>query len=95
MQVIKNVARILQEKLQDNFLQDLIKIFILQVFLARFLQDVLYRARKASFLVQDLHDLTSLARKILARFAYFLQDDFYWDTYTIVKTSKYSALQNL
>ena len=36
----------------------------------------------SSFLVQDLQDLmqdlASLARKILARLAYFLQDDFYW-----------------
>ena len=39
-------------------------------------------ARKASFLVQDLQnivqDLASLARKVLAIFAYFLQDGFYW-----------------
>ena len=42
-------------------------------FLARFLQDFLYLARKASILVRDL---ASLARKILARFGYFLQDGF-------------------
>ena len=30
--------------------------------------------------LQDLvQDLASLARKILARFGYFLQDRFYWD----------------
>ena len=30
--------------------------------------------------MQDLvQDLASLARKILARFAYFLQDGFYWE----------------
>ena len=44
-------------------------------------QDFLYLARKSSFLVQDLQDflqdLASLARKILARFGYFLQDGFY------------------
>ena len=51
---------------------------ILQFFLARFF---LYLARKASFLVQDLvQDLASLARKIIARFALFLQDSFYWET---------------
>ena len=55
---------------------------VLQIFLARFLQDLSYLARKASFLVQDSQDLVqalaNLARKILARFGYFLQDAFYW-----------------
>ena len=32
------------------------KIVFLQFFLARFLQDLLYLARKASFLLQDLQD---------------------------------------
>ena len=62
----------------DQILQEIYPTF--------FLQDLLYLAIKASFLVprlaryvQDLvQDLASLARKILARFAYFLQDDFYW-----------------
>ena len=56
-----------------NFLQDLIKVLqenYLKIFLARFLQDPLYLARKATFLVQDLQDLmkdfASLARKLLA-----------------------------
>ena len=39
-------------------------------------------SRKPSFLVQDLQnvmqDIASLARKILARFGYFLHDGFYW-----------------
>ena len=70
--------------LQDiKILQESCKKIILQIFLARFLQDFSYLARKASFLVQDLQDLVqdlaSLARKILARFGYFLQDGFYWD----------------
>ena len=62
---MKNLARILQEN-----------------YLAFFLQDSSYLARKASFSVQDLQDLVqdlaSIARKILARFGYFLQDSFYW-----------------
>ena len=69
-----------------NFLQDLIKVLqenYLKIFLARFLQDPLYLARKATFLVQDLQDLmkdfASLARKLLARLEYFLQDGFYWE----------------
>ena len=53
------------------------KKIILQFFLGRFLQEVSYFARKDSFLVQDL------ARKILARFAYFFQDDFYWVRYAV------------
>ena len=56
----------------------------LAIFSCRFLQHFSYFARKASFLVQDLQDLVqelaSFARKILARFGYFLQDGFYWDT---------------
>ena len=78
LQDIENFARILQEKLQDNFLarfdQNLSrKLAILQIFLARFS----ISRKKSSFLVQDLQDLVkdlaSLARKILARFRYFLQ----------------------
>ena len=54
----------------------------LAVFLARSVQDFLLLTRIASFLVQDLqdlmHDLVSLAREIIARLVYFLQDGFYW-----------------
>ena len=64
---------------------------ILQFFLARFLHNFLYLARKASFLVQDLQDLVqdlaSLARKTLARFAHFLQDGLYWDLTVILYTA--------
>ena len=71
------------------FLQDCDQILqenYLATFLARFLQ--LYLASKAYFIfsarlaryVQDLvHNLASLARKILARFAYFLQEGLYWE----------------
>ena len=94
LQAIKNLARILQVKfariLQIKFaiwfsckiLIKYCKKVILQFFLARFLQYFSYLARKASFLVQDLQNLVqnsaSLARRILARFGYSLQDGFYW-----------------
>ena len=49
------------------------------------MQDFLFLARKASFfsatvqVLQDLvQDFASLARKLLAKLAYFLQDGFYW-----------------
>ena len=68
------------------FLQDLIKIlqeYYLTNFSYKILARFLYPARKASFLVQDLQDLVqnlaNLARIILARFGYFLQDSFYWE----------------
>ena len=85
------------------FLQDLDQILqenYLTIFLARFLQDFSYLARKASFLVQDLQDfvqdLASLARKILARFGYFLQDGFYWDftLFFINTTSTYIGVED-
>ena len=41
------------------------KKIILQFFLARFLQDFLYLARNASFLVQDLQDMCKIYCKIL------------------------------
>ena len=50
-----------------------------------FLQDLIlqekfhYSARLARYVQDFMHDLASLARKILARFANFLQDNFYWD----------------
>ena len=62
---------------------------ILQFFLARFMQDLckifisckkrfIFSARLARY-VQDLvQDLASLARKVLSKFAHFLQDGFYW-----------------
>ena len=78
-----------RKKCKIIFLQDVIKIlqenyvsynFFLQV-LARSVHDFSILARKASFLVQVLQDLlqdlASLARKILTRLAYFLQDGFY------------------
>ena len=51
-----------------------------------FLQGILFLARNNSFLVQDLQDmckilmqdLPTLARKIIARLAYFLQVRFFW-----------------
>ena len=68
------------------FLQDLIKISQ-ENYLAEFSYKILARffisCKKSFILVQDLQDsvqhLASLARKILARFEYFLHDDFYWD----------------
>ena len=61
----KNLVMILQEKIKIVSLQDFLSCFIFSTRLARYVQD----------LVQHL---ANLARKILARFAYFLQDDFYW-----------------
>ena len=67
--------------LQDFNHIKIILQFFLQV-LARSVQHFSIFARKAPFLVQVLQDfmqdLASLARKILARLAYFLQDGFYW-----------------
>ena len=58
-------------------------IQILQVF---FLQDLaLYLASlalKMKLFLQDMKNLANLARKIVTRFAYFLQDGFYWDVTT-------------
>ena len=68
-------------KIWLKFCKKIILQFFLQV-LARSVQNVSILARKASFLMQILQDLmqdlASLARKILARLAYFLQDGFYW-----------------
>ena len=75
LQHTKNLARMLQEKnCKIIFFQDLIKI-LQQNYLAIFCS--LLIARKASFLLQDLQDLVqNLARKVLVRFGYFLQDCF-------------------
>ena len=66
---LSNLAR----KLSYNFfLQDSCKIFV------SCKKSFIFSARLARY-VQDLVlDLASLARKILTRFAYFLQDGFYW-----------------
>ena len=79
LQDIKNLAR---KNCKIIFLKDMIKI-LQENYLANFSCKIFYiLARKTSFLVQDLQDLVqniaSLARKILARFGYFLQDGFYW-----------------
>ena len=84
----KNIVRLLQDKIIRIFLQDFIKILqenYLAIFLARFLQhfyilhEKLYFSAILARCVQHLvQNLASLARKILARFAYFLQDGFYW-----------------
>ena len=72
---------------------------IIIIILARFLQDSSYLARKASFLVQDLQDLVqglaSFARKILARFGYFLQDGFYWVCVCAMKVPGREVSQSL
>ena len=48
-------------------------VIITSYTLARFIQDSLFLARKASFLVQDMQDfMHDLARKLLARSAIFL-----------------------
>ena len=64
LQDIKNLARILLEKNQDNFLARVsitsCKKIILQFFLARYLQEFLCLARIASFLVQDLQDMCKI-----------------------------------
>ena len=68
---------ILQENLQDNFLarprtrfnQNLTR----KLSCAKLLQDLIFLARNASFLVQGLQDIMkNLARNILPKFAYFL-----------------------
>ena len=66
--------------LQENYLT----IFSCKI-LARFFisckKSLIFSARLARY-VQDLvQELASFARKIFARFAYFLQDGFYWDVY--------------
>ena len=62
------------------------------------MQDFSYLARKASFLVQDLQDfvqdLASLARKILARSEYFLQDGFYWEVKAVQFMDTSSAISH-
>ena len=69
LQDMKNLARILQEKY--------LTIVSCKI-LARFFLSYIFSARLARY-VQDLvQNLASLARKILSRFAYFLQDGFYW-----------------
>ena len=69
----KNLARKIARYFSCKILIKSCKKIILQVLLERFL----YLAIKASLLVQDLEDLVQdLTRKILARFAYFLQDSF-------------------
>ena len=47
-----------------------------QVFFLQDLQDVALNLAK--YVQDSVQDLASLARKILARFVYFLQDGFYW-----------------
>ena len=44
------------------------KKFILQFFLARFLQDFLYLTRKASFLVQDLQDMCKILQVLQEKY---------------------------
>ena len=75
-------------------MQDLIKILqenYLENFSCLILARFLYFATKALFLVQDLQDLiqdlASLARKLLARFRYFLQDGFYWAVMHVYRAS--------
>ena len=81
----------MQEKFVSLFfLQDFDQILqenYLAIFLAILLQNFLYLARKASYLQEKLHTCKIRARfsaryyksykKILSRFAYFLQDGFY------------------
>ena len=59
----KSCKNLTRKKCKTIFLQDLIKILQenhLAIFPARFLQDILYFARKASFLVQDLQDMCKI-----------------------------------
>ena len=56
------------------------KSFIFSVRLARYVQDL-------------MQYLASLARKILARLEYFLQDRFYWVDHDALKVSQYSNMQ--
>ena len=86
LQDIKDLARILQEKLQDNFRARFWSNLARKLsynFLTRLLQDFYILQEKLHFsarfarYVQDLvQNLASLARKMLARLAYFLQDGF-------------------
>ena len=65
----------------DQILQENNLTIIYRKILARFF--ISCKKSFINFLVQDLQDLAqdlaSLARKILARFRYFLQDSFYWE----------------
>ena len=75
----KNLAR---KNFKIIFLQDLIKILqenYLAFYLAIFLQDFLYLARKASFLAQDLQGMCTILSKIL-------QDKYLQDLYVSCKT---------
>ena len=84
LQDMQNLARILQEKFARSFSCKILTKYCKKIILQFFL------ARKASLLVQDwqvlvqdlqdlVQELASHARKILARFGYFLQDGFYWE----------------
>ena len=90
LQDLNNLARFLQENFcKILFLQDLDQILqenYLTILSCKILarcfvsckKSFIFSARLARY-VQDLvQDLASLARKKLARFAYFLQDSFYW-----------------
>ena len=94
LQDMKNLARILQENFARKFCKiiflqgfdHILQENYLTIFSCKFLsgffvsckKSFIFSARLARY-VQDLvQDLASLARKILARFAYFLQDHFYW-----------------
>ena len=73
LQDLKIFARVLQEKIVNNFLARFDQSLARKL-CYNFLQDFSYLTRKASILVQDLQDivqdLASFARKILARLGY-------------------------
>ena len=86
--ITETLARILQEKFQENFLARFYQQLV-ENYLANFSCKILtsfFKSWKKSFiftvrLARDEQELTqhlaSLARNILATFAYFLQDSFY------------------
>ena len=52
----------------------------------------MFSARHARYVLDLVQDLASLARKILARFAYFLQDRFYWDRKAMLEEVYYAVI---
>ena len=48
----------------------------------------MFSARLARYVQNLVQDLASRARKILARFTYFLQDGFYWKLYCLARNMK-------
>ena len=83
LQDMKNLRESCKKKLQDTFLARFSSNLAIKLFYNFFLQDFYilqeklhFSARLARYVHNLVQDLASLARKIFARFAYFLQDGF-------------------